>query len=353
MNVNKFNLFASTLGYTKTEAQHLKNVYTTTHNGFPVSLSLGMPALANVANGLPVLTFYFADDANEKTIEYNSKNIKKLLASALKEEKVKVHPIKNQFHFILRVTKKEEANTYMERVFSIIDTVFKEQGIQPLYTCPTCGQGNCDAMYFNQSMLTPIHSGCKSTLIEQTTQTYKDKQQNSKFFRGLIGLLIGGFIGGIPSILSILLFNYELLYLYALIPLGSLFAYKLLGGEAGVIPTILITIWSFIQVFVVSVLSLYFRHEQWFSISDIIDIITSDMGFFLEQTWFGYISVALGLIPTVIEGLNTANKKSKMLLKSINNMQVYIPNNNVDGETNISQTQEVKKDITHVEPEIL
>lgn len=358
MNANKFNQLASDLGYNQTEAQHLKNVYTTSYNGFPASLSLGMPELANVANGLPVLTIYLADDATTEkaTNEYSPKNIGKLLNQELKSVKIKVYPMKNQLHFVLKISKNDEPHTYMKHLFSVIDSVFNEQGIRANYTCPSCGQTNCDSMYFNEShSLTPAHSSCKSSLIEQTTQTYTEKQQNSKFFRGLVGLLIGGFIGGIPSILSIALLNYELLYLYALIPLASLYGYKLFGGEPGIIPTILITIWSLIQVFVVAVISAYFYFEQWYTISDIIDIFTSDMGLFIEQTWFGFISVFVGLIPTVIEGLNTASKKSKAFVKSIENMQEYTPSNEIYTEVDEPQpyTQMIEKETTHVDPEIL
>jgi len=354
MNTNKFNQFASSLGYHKNEANHTKNVYTSTHNGFPVALTLGTVELGNVANGVPVLTIYLpnTDTTQKVTNEYSPKNIGKLLTTALKSEKVKVHPRKQHLHLLLRVNNKEDSNIYINRIYDIVDEVFNEQGIHADFACSVCGQHNCDSMYFDdKNELTPTHHECKSKLIEQTTTHYKNKQENSNFVHGLIGLLVGGFIGGIPSILSILLFEYELLYLYALIPIASLYGYKLLGGEPGIVSTLFIIVWSFIQVIVVIVLSYYFIFEQYFTIFETFEIITYDIGTLIEQSWFGFLSVFIGLIPTVIEGLNTANKKSKTFLKSVENMQSYTPTTNLD-IIDDSQENTFEEEVYSASPEI-
>lgn len=359
MNVNKFNQLASDLGYNQTEAQHLKNVYTTSHSGFPVSLSLGMPALANVANGLPVLTIYLADDATTEkaTNEYSPKNIGKLLNQELKQDKIKVYPMKNQLHFVLKISKKDEPHSYMNHLYSVIDSVFNEQGIRANYTCPACGQGNCDSMYFNESnSLTPAHGSCKSSLIEQTTQNYAEKEKNSKFLLGLVGLIGGGIVGALPSILLMVFMETEFLYLFALIPLGSFYGYKLLGGEPGIVPTILVIVWTLFMVYASYIAALYFMNDQWYSIQYFVKrIYYGGFSLFLELMWFGYLSAFLGLIPTVMEGMNTANKKAKAFTKSIENMQGYTPSNEIytEVEEPQPQVQVAEKETTHVDPEIL
>lgn len=329
MNVKNFNLLAESLGYAETKSIISNRVYAGSWQGFPVSLSLGVASLGNLANGVPVLTLYLPqnEQTEKMTNEYNPKNIGSVLAKALKKGKITVQSKKDRIYFIIRNYKKVDYDERIRELFEEIKLVFREQGVYANYICPACKQGNCDAMFFNEGeALMPIHNACKSKILEQTTQNYKDAESSSNNFRGLLGLLLGGFVGALPAMLGIVLLNTQFLILYALIPLASFYGFKYLGGKPGILPVILIILWSLCQVFVILVLSLYFYLDQFYTIPEIVEgLFEMELDFIFEQTWFGFVSVGLGLIPAISEGLKTADRKSEFLAKTIGHAVPYVP----------------------------
>ncbi|MDF9825277.1 hypothetical protein M2475_001709 [Breznakia sp. PF5-3] len=346
MNKNSFSLLAQNLGYKEVQAPTIsKNVYAKSWNGFPTTLSFGTTKTGEITTKLPVLSIYLPsnDVVKEISNEYKPQNLLKNLKDALKKDKVTITLVKeNQLHFVIRTKRNEDETERLNTLLNKIDAQFKTLGIHAQHTCPLCNQANCDSMYVDENRsLIPIHSGCKPKLIEQTIQNYKDTEAGAKNLRGILGLLLGGFVGAFASIFTILFLDTEFLVLYALIPIASFYGFKLLGGQPGIVPTIIASVWSFIQVFVVIILTYYFYFDGAFSLGDSITNVFSDIGFLFETTWFGFLSVAIGLFPMFSEGLNTANVRSNSFMKAMDNIIPYTAAHNIQNDSEaMSEAQE-------------
>ncbi len=110
---------------------------------------------------------------------------------------------------------------------------FMANGLYASQICPICRQAGCDAMAQVGAGYVNTHRACIENKYVQTVQNANVNEKSGFNALALIGALLGAVIGSIPTILTILLAERIYAVLYALVPIGSFFGYKLLKGYMG------------------------------------------------------------------------------------------------------------------------
>ncbi len=95
--------------------------------------------------------------------------------------------------------------------------------------CPICRQPACDCYVRYDGRYEPAHQCCLHQLEAETRHLASANQ--GSYILGVVGGLVGGLAGMIPTVLSICLLERIWSLLYALIPLGVYYGYKLCGGK--------------------------------------------------------------------------------------------------------------------------
>lgn len=112
-------------------------------------------------------------------------------------------------------------------------------GVAPADLCFYCGEGSCDTKLLDNGIVKPIHSRCKVEQADKLIAEIEDNQQNGSMLMGLLGAILGGIVGSLPSFLLMRFGEMVSGYLFALIPLASFFGYKIFKGVLnGAVPFI-------------------------------------------------------------------------------------------------------------------
>ncbi len=106
-----------------------------------------------------------------------------------------------------------------------------EREITPPTACPVCGGGDCDVLVGMGQGCTPAHEHCLTDALEQSKLQAETSRKSGSYLAGVIGALLGGIVGCIPSVLSVIWAERVYAILFALIPLAAFYGYKLLGGR--------------------------------------------------------------------------------------------------------------------------
>lgn len=106
----------------------------------------------------------------------------------------------------------------------------QEAGLRPSDTCPLCGAAGCDAAGYAGGYVN-VHRACVENQTQLTAQRVEDNRLNGNYFTGMLGALLGGLVGAIPAVLMRDFGSYLVAVLYALIPLGANYGYRLFKGK--------------------------------------------------------------------------------------------------------------------------
>ena len=180
--------------------------------------------------------------------------------------------------------KGEVPETLYGQALTALETALREEGIAPpSKTCPICSQGEGDALAWYNGQLGLVHMGCLRRWNNERQEALALKEQNAGSLRGILGGLVGGVVGAIPAFLALNFFDYFVWILFALIPLGVYYGWKLLGGRLGKITVVFTIVYSLVMGMAVEVI------DTWTILRDVFPAVT------LGET----ISAYLNLIPGV------------------------------------------------------
>ncbi|MBQ0134965.1 MAG: hypothetical protein KBS46_07560 [Clostridiales bacterium] len=129
--------------------------------------------------------------------------------------------------------------------------------IVPDDECPICHRPYCDCaapISGNGHSYSLVHTLCLKDRIAAAEEKAADNAQRGSYLLGILGALLGMIAGCLPSVLTILFTQTVYALLVALIPIGSYYGYKLLGGRMNKTPLILSILSSVLGVFVLNVL---------------------------------------------------------------------------------------------------
>ena len=168
-------------------------------------------------------------------------------------------------------------DTEMEHLYHLTIKVLEEALTElPVFTPPTtckiCGGIDSDTVAIVENALNYVHKACLERHQQEVQQALEEKELNPKTIEGFLGGLIGGAVGAIPALIALVLFNYFIGVLFALIPLGIFYGWKLLGGKLIVLTRIFTIVYTIFMSFFVWILFLAIYVRNSFAYYDGIEI---------------------------------------------------------------------------------
>ncbi|NLW79404.1 MAG: hypothetical protein GXY32_08355 [Ruminococcaceae bacterium] len=108
-----------------------------------------------------------------------------------------------------------------------------EADLHPPQNCPLCGLAGCDSYAFLNDSTRPTHAAClQSRLLLPEQDSVPVQKKKGYVPTGILGALLGAFVGALPNFAFVL--NQGKIYwaLYAFIPILSALVYRLCRGKA-------------------------------------------------------------------------------------------------------------------------
>lgn len=133
----------------------------------------------------------------------------------------------------LFINVQERDDDLERRILACLDAAvdaMQEAGLRPAETCPLCGSGGCDATGYAGGYVN-VHRACVENQTQLTARRVEDNRLNGSYFTGILGALLGGLVGAIPAVLMREYGSYLVAVLYALVPLGANYGYRLFKGK--------------------------------------------------------------------------------------------------------------------------
>ena len=127
--------------------------------------------------------------------------------------------------------------------------VLRQAGIRPASACALCGQGGCDALIAQGGFYMPVHKRCVDEKANQTLASVDKNENEGNYITGVIGAILGTFVGVLPSVLTSLFMDTIHSLLFALIPLCIYGGYKLFKGKMNRFVIVLTIILSVLSVY--------------------------------------------------------------------------------------------------------
>ncbi|MFR1759784.1 MAG: hypothetical protein ACLSX2_08770 [Christensenellaceae bacterium] len=203
------------------------------------------------------------------------------------------------------LTWQEKKGYRLEEVVELLQAAagtLKAHGVEePEDRCPICGQGECDGYIRYDGRYEVIHQRCISGMKAEAQQQAAANQ--GSYVLGIVGALVGGLVGIIPTVLSIWLLERIWSLLYALIPLGAYYGYKLCGGKmnrAALATSIIVSILDvYVLQLVLLVIGLIVEYQC--SMLESLQLLRSVIGdgeFWVSLTtnaWDSFLFLALGI----------------------------------------------------------
>ncbi len=152
----------------------------------------------------------------------------------------------------------------LSSVLSTLARGFQNGGIAPSDLCPICHQTDCDA-YADVGGYTAVHRACVEAMAEDVRSQAETAAHSGSYITGFIGALLGGLVASLPTIVAGYA-GWLVAYLYALIPLGAYYGYKLFRGRMNHGVFLCTCIASVIHLFTIEQVTFYIAVHQAFDI---------------------------------------------------------------------------------------
>ncbi|MCL2562561.1 MAG: hypothetical protein FWE08_00800 [Oscillospiraceae bacterium] len=203
--------------------------------------------------------------------------------------------VTGKFFVVTLTFVKDDAGTWYEQAMDALETALREEGITAPTGCAICGQSGSDALAHYDGRLALVHMSCLRTWKDSQQEALELKKQNSGHLRGVIGGLIGGIVGALPALLALNFMDYFVGVLFAIIPMGIYFGWKVLGGKLSKITTVFTIIYTLLVALTVEIIDTWLRLREIIPTFTLMQTIESylDIEFFTEYL-MRYTLIALG-----------------------------------------------------------
>ena len=177
-----------------------------------------------------------------------AKALKKALNAAVKATGVKVGGVDrvmpNFLHASFSFSKTEDPASRFANWMNTLTAALRANGVYPANTCAVTGAANPDALCL---LTNPNFFGyqpvCSSAVRQSGYETQTRAEQNEasgSYLTGFVGALLGALVGIAINLVSILFADLMVAALFALIPIGAMFGYKLFKGKTDKVSIIII-----------------------------------------------------------------------------------------------------------------
>ncbi len=136
--------------------------------------------------------------------------------------------------------------------------LFRETGAVPPDVCPMCKQKGCDSLALVGGGYVPVHRACCDAQVGDAVAKVEVNSLSGNYLTGWLGAILGGLVAAVPSILLAWFAERISAWLYALIPLGAYYGYKLLKGKMDRMATVATIASSLFQAFFIDQALCYF-----------------------------------------------------------------------------------------------
>ena len=192
----------------------------------------------------------------------------------------------------------EESAYTLDRIFRAAAELMKEHGLVPPRTCPVCGQGECDCVALLRREYVPAHRDCVGSAVHETEAQAEESLSKGSYLRGFVGAVIGGLVGALPSLLTILFLERMFVVLYALIPLAAYYGYKLLQGKMDKGAMVCTVISGILNLFSLNFLVFVFQVRKLYGALPLGFLFTTffgNLGTVLPDMILDFVFLALGI----------------------------------------------------------
>ena len=201
------------------------------HNGYPYTVTLlGKYAMLRVSVTVPV-----------------KNSVRKALTASVKPMCGKVFANGNDTTTVC--VRFSDAAAFEEVLRTALD-VLQQNQLTAGTVCPLCKQEGCDCAAMLGPYV-PAHRSCVEARNYSQAQQAKANLENGNYFTGILGALLGAILGAIPATLALVFANYLVGILFALIPMGAYYGYKLLRGKMNLVATVAVIFMSLLTSFVI------------------------------------------------------------------------------------------------------
>ena len=157
--------------------------------------------------------------------------------------------------FVVTVTfGKDDPRLWYEQTMDALETILREEGMIAPIGCAICGGDGGDALAHYDGRPALVHMSCLRQWKDAQQEALELKKQNSGHLRGVLGGLLGGVVGAVPALLALSFLDFYVGWLFALIPMGIYFGWKLFGGKLSRVTTIFTILYTLALALVVEVI---------------------------------------------------------------------------------------------------
>lgn len=169
--------------------------------------------------------------------------------------------------FTLAFGKTAEAPARFSAAMDAITAALRENGLSPADTCALTGAARPDSLCLVRTgpfdSFQPVSAAAVRALDEKNRESLDQNEMNGSYALGFVGALLGMLVGLIPNLLTIIFAERIFGILFALVPLASMFGYKLMRGKMSKGSVAIVVALSLLGVVLIPFFELtyYFVHD--------------------------------------------------------------------------------------------
>ena len=201
--------------------------------------------------------------------------LRKTLNRAVKDPQVKVGGVerleKNTVVYSIHFNKAQEVGALFSRRMDAITAALRENGVPPQNTCAITGASNPDSLcLISDGSYVCYRPVCASALRRQDNallQQVEHNENSGNYGLGVIGAILGMLVGVLLNLLVMLLTKHIFALVFALVPLASMFGYKLFKGKMNKAALVIVIILCLIAIPLIPLLEIVYTLIQEYGFS--------------------------------------------------------------------------------------
>ncbi|MBQ1411152.1 MAG: hypothetical protein IIY94_07760 [Oscillospiraceae bacterium] len=189
-------------------------------------------------------------------VESAQNKLRKTIRAAIKTAGVKKCNINqvNKNYLLSTVTfgKEEREENAMRAYLDVLTSALRDAGVAPANTCAVSGAANPDSlcMMMNQAYFgfQPVNAAAVRQSGYEAQAKAEENENNGSYLTGAVGALLGALVGMAANLLLIVLLNRVSAWLFALVPVASMFGYKTLRGKTNKLAVVIVLLACILMV---------------------------------------------------------------------------------------------------------